>query len=325
MAFAVVSLRGCDAMLKEFETSGSADKMNPTRIIFCLTEDEIDQSLAKIQDDTEREAMRLLVQLVTFNAEAIKEAYDNEETVLRVYPDESFINKALQAIGAEHSYVLDENEVPSGHFELVAFAKRSLNGRRHTFTFRSPHLSAVTIRDSEGDSDKVSRRTNRNTEISGDKVIVYNDSGDIISIEDVTPLKADILGNDNQTKEKFSIVRWRDFYEWCASLTDLAEEWEVEASSIEAKAALDGEDLTKVASSQTVGEPVYIDRDYDPWDYVDGDKVRWKRKSPISFAVYACHSYRQKQEQYRRTIRTGQRFSLLPTGQVYKQGEKICS
>ena len=137
-------------------------------------------------------------------------------------------------------------------------------------------MSAVTVRDSEGDSDKVSQRTNRNTEISGDKVIVYNDSGDIISIEDVVQPKADILGNEKQTEEEFSIVRWRDFYEWCASLTDLAEEREAEASSIEAKAALDGEDLTKVASSQTIGEPVYIDRDYDPWDYVDGDTVRWK-------------------------------------------------
>ena len=312
-------------MLKEFEASGSADKMNPTRIIFCLTEDEIEQSLAKIQDDTEREAMRLLVQLVTFNAEAIKEAYDNEETVLLVYPDESFINKALQAIGAEHSYVLDESEVPSGHFELVAFAKRSLNGRRHTFTFRSPHLSAVTVRNSEGDSDKVSRRTNRNTEISGDKVIVYNESGDIISIEDVVQPKADILGNEKQTEEEFSIVRWRDFYEWCASLTDLAEEREAEASSIEAKAALDGEDLTKVASSQTIGEPVYIDRDFFPTRGTtltairsdgSGKALYHSRYTPaiLTGSTRITTLCRQKQEQYRRTIRTGQRNSLSPTG-----------
>ncbi len=59
------------------------------------TEDEVNQSLENIQDETEREAMRPLAQLVTFNAEAVKEAYDNEETFLLVYPDESFINTFL--------------------------------------------------------------------------------------------------------------------------------------------------------------------------------------------------------------------------------------
>ncbi|MBQ7665381.1 MAG: hypothetical protein IJS42_01560, partial [Synergistaceae bacterium] len=130
-------------MYDEFRESGSFDKMNPMKWVFCIPEDRAEEML----EEEENELARALLQELLFDADSIKEAYDKEETILLFYPDESFINRTLDAVGLVGNYVLTPEEAPDGRLELFAVAKRTVNDRTHTFTYHAACSDAFTISD----------------------------------------------------------------------------------------------------------------------------------------------------------------------------------
>ncbi len=284
-----------DEMMNEFLESGSFDKMNPNKMIFCIPDEEAEKILAE-----EDEFGRLLLKSLLFDADKVKHAYEEEETIMLLYPDESFINKTLEAAGLESGYVLNEEEAPSGRLELFAFAKRTVGERTHTFTYHAACAENIVFyEDTTAGEPSITKGSS--AEIFGDKFLLYDANGNIILSDDASnPSLSDkeqITGEDDESGILFSVDRWRSFYEWCASLTDWANEQELTASAIEIRAAAD-DDLTKISEAQNQSFEFPGNRDnYCPWKG-DEKKVNLRRKSIINFSVYTCHSYRYHHDYY---------------------------
>ena len=93
------------SMMEELEAEGVLDKMNPIKMFICITDDEAEEVITeilaeeKVKDETYEKILRYIVKSYMFDAEKLKESYEKEETILLAYPDETFINKALEAAG----------------------------------------------------------------------------------------------------------------------------------------------------------------------------------------------------------------------------------
>ena len=292
-------------LINEFEESGSGDKMNPQKWVYCITDEEEERLRAKYADD---ELSLAILEALLFNAEDIRRAYDSEDIVLLLYPNQDFINRTLQAVGLEGNYVLTAEEAPGGRLEMFAIAKRTVNDRTHTFSYHAARSDAFTI------SDDTSAPSTGGGEvvISGDKAYVLDENGNIISSSDVTT--GDKEGTqeiDVESDEIFNIDRWRSYYNWCASLTDWANEQSAEASAIELRAA-ENNDLTKITGAQTPSLLCPIKKDgYQPWGNLNGgDAVNIRRNNTVSFTIYSCHSFTNGSDYYlvKATARTATNY-----------------
>lgn len=298
-------------MFNEFSESGSLDKMNPIKWVFCVPDDKAEQILAEEKNELTREAMRKLL----FDADSVKTAYDEEEIILLVYPDESFINRTFEALNMESNYVLSPEEAPDGRLELFAISKRTVNDRTHTFRYYAECDDAFTISDDMSDPS-----TTGGSDIitSGDVVYEIDENDNIISSSDISQAdKEEITSDDDQrdndkSLELFTVGRWRDFYSWAAGITDWANEQSAEASSIEIRAAADENDLTKISTAQTETLDCSINRDgYQPWGNINGcDAVNIRRANTASFIIYSCHSFTSGSDYYvvKTTARTATHY-----------------
>ncbi|MBQ3758960.1 MAG: hypothetical protein II876_05785, partial [Synergistaceae bacterium] len=292
-------------LINEFEESGSGDKMNPQKWVYCINDEEEERLRAKYADD---ELSLAILESLLFNAEDIRRSYDSEDIVLLIYPNQDFINRTLQAVGLEGNYVLTPETAPGGRLEMFAIAKRTVNDRTHTFSYHAARSDAFTISDdtsapSTGGGDVV---------VSGDKAYVIGENGNILSSSDVTTGdKEGTPGVDDESDEIFNIDRWRSYYNWCASLTDLANEQSAEASAIELRAAEDN-DLTKITGAQTPSLECSIKMDgYQPWGNINGsDAVNVRRANTVSFVIYSCHSFTTESDYYlvKATARTATNY-----------------
>ncbi|MBQ9628484.1 MAG: leukocidin family pore-forming toxin [Synergistaceae bacterium] len=281
-------------MINEFEEAGSGDKMNPQKWVYCITDEEADILRKKYADS---EAELTVLEALLFNAEDIKRNYDDEHIILLLYPDEDFINRTLEAAGLEGNFVLTSEEAPSGRLEMFAISKRTVNERTHTFTYRAARSDATTI------SDDTSAPSTDGGEVivSGDVAYVVDENGNILSSSDVTTKdKEETPGINDENGELFNVNRWRNYYNWCASIADWAEEQSAEASSIEMySAAIEG-DLTKIAEAQTETIDCSINiPGYMPWGNINYcDAVDVKRTNSVSFIIYSCHSFTTGSDYY---------------------------
>ena len=293
------------SMMEELEAEGVLDKMNPIKMFICITDDEAEEVITeilaeeKVKDETYEKILRYIVKSYMFDAEKLKESYEKEETILLAYPDETFINKALEAAGLTGDYVMDEESSVDGRLELYAFAKRTIGERTHTFTYSAACDEAIEASDNQ--EQELSVTTGNSAEISGNKFFLYDADGNVIVSDDIgTAASADKLevsGEPDNDGTLFTVERWRAFYEWCAALTDWAKEQEVTASAIEVRAAAD-DDLTKISQAQSKTFEFPGNRDnYSPWAG-DEKKVNLRRRNSINFNVYACHSYRYGNDYY---------------------------
>lgn len=293
-------------MINEFEEAGSGDKMNPQKWVYCITDEEADILRKKYADS---EAELTVLEALLFNAEDIKRNYDDEHIILLLYPDEDFINRTLEAAGLEGNFVLTSEEAPSGRLEMFAISKRTVNERTHTFTYRAARSDATTI------SDDTSAPSTDGGEVivSGDVAYEIDENGNILSSSDVTTKdKEETPGINDENGELFNVNRWRNYYNWCASIADWAEEQSAEASSIEMySAAIEG-DLTKIADAQTETLDCSINiPGYMPWGNINYcDAVNIRRANTVSFIIYSCHSFTTESDYYlvKATARTATNY-----------------
>ena len=294
-----------DKMMEELKAKGLLDNMNPTKMIICITDEEAEQLiteiLAEAESDSEidEDALRYVLNSYMFDAEKVKESYEQEETILLAYPDESFINKTLEAVGLERSYVRNAEENPSGRLEIYAIAKRTIGERTHTFTYSAACDENIATSNDEEEELSVTRGSS--AEISGNKFFLYDAEGNVILSDDVGTVasadKLEVSGNPDEDGTLFTVERWRAFYEWCASLTDWAKEQEVTATAIEVRAAAD-DDLTKISEAQSKTFEFPGNRDnYSPWEGNE-KKVNLRRRNTLNFNVYTCHSFRYGNDYY---------------------------
>ncbi len=241
-----------------------------------------------------------------FNSDDIKETFDNEETVLLLCPDETFVNRALEAVGLAPDYVMNTENNPSGYLEMFAIAKRDTDVRTHTFRYEASLPNTAVISD---DSENTVTEPIPVT-ITSDDTYIYVWSGDEcissldISAKSTEPPITSTEDDDNvMDDELFSVDRWRSFYEWCAGLTDWAEEQDAQALSIESRISAANDDLTKIANAQGHTLDFSINQsNFTPPAYAKGAwqqmGVDIKRKNIISFTVYNCHSFKYHDDYY---------------------------
>ena len=285
-------------MVREFQASGSFDKMNEIYMIFCVSDDMAEQLLAEEEDEDLRDALRILL----FNAEKVSRDYQSEKIILLLYPDEEFINKTLKAAGLEGDYVMNKNAAPDGHLEIFAFTKRTVRDRTYTYRYYSTCDEAVTSSGEYGETDPTKLPDENATVVSGDRAIIYDDNGNIIGSQDVTVTSSDkreISGPDDSDNILFDVALWRNFYNWAAGIYDSVKEHEAEASAIEIYLAAEMNDITKLADAQVETLTYPINKsNYSPWSNIDGCKVDVKRISSVVISIYSCHSYKYGHDYY---------------------------
>ncbi len=268
-------------------------------MIFCVPDDEAEQLLAGEQDEESRNALRSLL----FKAENVSRDYQSEKIILLLYPNEEFINKALNAAGLGGGYVLDKNEAPDGYLEIFAFTKRTVNNRTYRFSYYAACDDAVKMSSVEllGENDPSKLPDSNVTIVSGDRAITYDSDGNIIGSRDITVTSSDkkeISGPDDSNNILFNVERWRDFYNWAAGISDSVKQHEAEASALEIYLAAEVNDITKLADAQveTLNCPLNISS-YSPWN-IDGCQVDVKRITSMVLSIYNCHSYRYGHDYY---------------------------
>ena len=285
-------------MTKEFQASGSFDKMNEIYMIFCVPDDEAEQLLAKQQNEDTRNALRSRL----FNAETVSRDYQSEKIILLLYPNEEFINKALKAAGLGDGYVLDKNEAPDGYLEMFAFTKRTTNNRTYRFSYYAACDDVAKMSSGLlGENDPSKLPDSNITVISGDRALTYDNNRNIIGSQDIVVTstdKEDISGPDDSNNVLFNVERWRNFYNWAAGISDSVKQHEAEASAIEIYLAAEVNDITKLADAQveTLNCPLNISN-YSPWN-IDGCQVDVKRITSMVLSIYNCHSYRYGHDYY---------------------------
>ena len=177
-------------------------------MIFCVPDDEAEQLLAGEQDEESRNALRSLL----FKAENVSRDYQSEKIILLLYPNEEFINKALNAAGLGGGYVLDKNEAPDGYLEIFAFTKRTVNNRTYRFSYYAACDDAVKMSSVEllGENDPSKLPDSNVTIVSGDRAITYDSDGNIIGSRDITVTSSDkkeISGPDDSNNILFNVER----------------------------------------------------------------------------------------------------------------------
>ena len=236
-----------------------------------------------------------------FSADVISRDYANEYDIMLIYPDEDFINRTLEAVGLEGNYVMD-NENGNRRLEMYAIAKRTVNGRTFNFeyqAFGAEDAVITSVRESDDIEVKSGDIDYAKSEVSGDVIYFYDEEGNVVASADITSDKKDSTETEEDSKLFFNVDRWRDYYNWCASLTDLANESDVEASAIEFRAAADN-DLTKISEAQSKTFNFnHYQTGYRPWGgAIGGDSVTISRKSQVSFRIYNCHSFKYNCDYY---------------------------
>lgn len=284
-------------LINEFEASGSADKMNYHTWVYCITDEEAQKLREEYADDELR--LGMLNELL-FDADEISRDYAAEYNILLIYPNEDFINRTLKAAGLEGNYVMDDS---GKRLEMYAIAKRTVNGRTFSFeyqAFKADDAVITSVRESD-DIEVTSGDINyADSEVSGDVIYFYDENGNIVASADITSEKKEsTVEEEEDGKLFFNINRWRSYYNWCASLTDLANESAVEASEIEFRAAAN-DDLTKISEAQNkTFDCDHYQSGYRPWGgAVGGDSVTINRKSQVTFRVYCCHSFKYNCDYY---------------------------
>lgn len=292
-------------MYNEFRDSGSFDKMNPMKFVFCIPDDKAEKILAEEEDESTRELLRELL----FDADSVKTAYDEEEIILLFYPDEAFINRTLEALGMEGNYVLSPENAPDGRIEIFAISKRTVNNRTHTFRYYAACDDAFTV------SDDMSAPSigGGDVTVSGDVAYVIDENGNIISSSDIANgNKEEMILDDDESIKLFTVDRWRRYYNWAVNLTEWADEQSAEASSIEIKSAAEENDLTRISTAQTEAFDCSFNKDgYQPWGNINGtDAVNVRRANTASFIIYSCHSFTSGSDYYlvKATARTATNY-----------------
>ncbi|MBQ7577062.1 MAG: hypothetical protein IJT21_02225 [Synergistaceae bacterium] len=287
-------------LINEFEASGSGDKMQPQSWVYCITDEEEQTLREKYKDD---ELSLAFLDALLFDADRISRDYANEYNILLIYPDEDYINRTLEAVGRKGNYVMEEGSTK--RLELFAIAKRTIDGRTFYFNYQASLAGDAIISGVRTSDDLEATSTDNyaSYELSGDKVIYYDSDGNIISSSDITSgddKKESTLAIEDADGLFFNIDRWRSYYNWCASLTDMANESNSEANAIEARMADENNELTKIADAQKVNLDCNYRQDgYRPWGgAIGGDQVNIRRRSQVAVTVYACHSYKYHSDYY---------------------------
>ena len=286
-------------LIKEFEASGSGDKMLPQSWVYCITDEEEQTLREKYKDD---ELSLAFLDALLFDADRISRDYAEECNILLIYPDEDYINRTLEAVGLEGNYVMENGRK---RLELFAIAKRTIDGRTFSFNYQALLAGDAVMSDirTSDDIEVTSTDNYASYEISEDKVIYYDSDGNIISSSDVTSdedKKESTFSIEDSDGLFFNLDRWRSYYNWCASLTDMAMESNSEANSIEARIADENNELTKIVDAQKVTIECNHRQDgYRPWGgAIGGDKADIRRRSQVAVTVYACHSYKYHCDYY---------------------------
>ena len=282
-------------LINEFEESGSGDKMNPQSWVYCITDEEEQELREKHAGD---ELALIILDGLLFDADRISRDYADEYNILLIYPNEDYINRTLEAVGLEGDYVMDGD---AKNLEMFAIAKRTVNGRTFRFSyqaFRADDAVMTGVRESD-DAEVNSEKNYAYSDVSGDVVFYYDENGNIIDSADVDPNGKESVETGTDSSMFFNIDRWRSYYNWCASLTDMANEADVEATAIEVRAAAD-DDLTKISDAQNKTLDFdHYQSGYRPWmGNIVGDKVTINRKSQVSFTIYNCHSFKYNCDYY---------------------------
>ena len=281
-------------LINEFEESGSGDKMNPHSWVYCITDEEEQELREKHAGD---ELALIILDGLLFDADRISRDYADEYNILLIYPNEDFINRTLKAAGLEGNYVMETNK---GRIELFAIAKRTVNGRTFNFeykAFRGDDAVAGSVRVS--DDISVTSQDYATSDVSGDVVFYYDENGNVIGSADVESKGKESVSTGTDNNTFFNVDRWRSYYNWCASLTEKADELSINASAIEVRAAAD-DDLTKISDAQNKTLDFdHYQSGYRPWGgNVLGESVTINRTNQITFTVYNCHSFRYNCDYY---------------------------
>ncbi|MBQ7068212.1 MAG: BACON domain-containing protein [Synergistaceae bacterium] len=284
-------------LINEFEESGSGDKMNDHTWVYCVTDAEAQSLREKYQGD---ELSLAILEVLLFSADVVSRDYAKENDIMLIYPDEDYINRTLEAVGLPADYAMNDNENGDKRLEIFAIAKRTVNGRTFRFTyqaFKADDAVAGEVRVS--DDVSVISQDYASSDVSGDVVFYYDENGNVIRSADVESKGKESVSTGTDDKTFFSVDRWRSYYNWCASLTEKANELSTNASAIELRAAAD-DDLTKISDAQNKTLDFdYYTSGYRPWfGNVLGDSVTINRTSQITFTVYNCHSFRYNCDYY---------------------------
>ena len=134
----MVSAMGSDkfsAMWDELTESGVIQKLGNWYLMYNVSEDAQAKILAELSGDRRAQMAESF-----FSAERVKAKYDAGEVVAIAYPDQAIINKVLQAAGEKPNYAMDQTAA-SGHLEIYAIAKETVDSQDHTFVYVVPKLS----------------------------------------------------------------------------------------------------------------------------------------------------------------------------------------
>ncbi len=124
-------------MWNELTESGVIQKLGDWYLIYNISEDAQARILAQVSGE-EREQIAESF----FDAARVKAKYDAGEVVAIAYPDQAIINKVLQAAGEKPNYAMDQTTA-SGHLEIFAIAKETVDSQDHTFVYIVPKLSDI--------------------------------------------------------------------------------------------------------------------------------------------------------------------------------------